>query len=102
MPTYNPCMFGVTNFSEGDSDDESGHNGTNFAPYYVSYALVNAGHQQSGKLTLAVLTLPVIIIITVAISLTPKRHILSYDDLRYSTPGGAYRHMTISIWHLSI
>ena len=31
-------------------------------------------------------------------SLTLKRGILSYDDLRYSTPGGAYRHMTISIF----
>ena len=30
--------------------------------------------------------------------LTPKRRILSYDDLRYSTPGGAYRHMTILIF----
>ena len=30
--------------------------------------------------------------------LTPKRRISSYDDLRCSTPGGAYRHMTISIF----
>ncbi|XP_066959876.1 arrestin domain-containing protein 1-like [Macrobrachium rosenbergii] len=48
IPVYNPCMFGVANFTEDDSDDEHGNNGMKFAPHYISYTLVNAKHQQSG------------------------------------------------------
>nr|XP_045584934.1 arrestin domain-containing protein 17-like isoform X2 [Procambarus clarkii]XP_045584935.1 arrestin domain-containing protein 17-like isoform X2 [Procambarus clarkii] len=48
LPTYNQCMFGVTRYNEGDSDDENqDHNDTKFAPHYVSYTLVNSKHQQS-------------------------------------------------------
>ncbi|XP_050735692.1 arrestin domain-containing protein 3-like isoform X5 [Eriocheir sinensis] len=40
LPEYNPCMFGMTKFSEHDSDDEDQEHG--FAPFYVSYALLGS------------------------------------------------------------
>lgn len=49
LPTYSECMFGVTRYNENDSDDEHDQNGPNFAPRYVSYALVDSKHQQSGE-----------------------------------------------------
>ncbi|XP_042206224.1 arrestin domain-containing protein 3-like isoform X2 [Homarus americanus] len=55
LPTYNQCMFGLTRYHEGDSDDENNDlNGTKFAPQYVSYSLVNSKHQQSGIGSMAV------------------------------------------------
>lgn len=43
-------MFGVSSYTEGDSDDEHhGQNGMKFAPQYISYTLVDSKHQQSGN-----------------------------------------------------